>query len=363
MSRVEATVAGFRRRLARGERQATAAILRAYGEAWREARVEIERLAQEIARRRAAGLPVTPGWLYQARRLDRLMAQLEALIAAAVRSAAPAIRDLYASILDTAVADARALLLASLPPPLAAIPDLPINVPALERVVALSEAGPLRELLDRTVPAASDAIRQALVQGVALGEGAAEISRRARRAAGIAPARALLIARTETMRAYRATLLETYRANPEIVAGWIWHARLDGRTCPFCWAMHGRRFPRDRAMPHHPGCRCVPIPATRSWTELGRRLGVDLAGVPETAPVITPGPVLFAALPPAQQRRILGPAKFAAYQDGALRLEDLAGVRRSRDWGATGYERSLAEIVGPARAVTYARAAREDHRG
>ena len=71
-----------------------------------------------------------------------------------------------------------------------------------------------------------------------------------------------------------------------------------------------------------------------------------------------PGPDLFARLPEDQQRAILGPAKFAAYQVGAIRLEDLRGIRRDPRWGPVGYERSLREVLGTQRAEAYARLAR-----
>jgi SPP1 gp7 family putative phage head morphogenesis protein len=360
VSRISATVAGFRRRLARDERRAVDALLRAYGEAWREVQGEIDRLTREIAARRAAGEPLTPAWLYQARRLDRILAHIEATFAAATRSASPALLEYYRAAVEAATADARALLIASLPPSIVDIPRIPINVPAVERIIAVTEQGPLRELLDRTAPSASRQVREALVRGVITGQHPREIARRARRASGVALSRAMTIARTEALRAYRATLLETYRANSHITRGWIWHSTLDSRCCPYCWARHGQRFRLDTPMAAHPNCRCTPVPEVRSWAEIGRELGIDLSGIPETAPVIERGSVQFAALPEAMQRRILGPAKFRAYQDGALRLEDLIGVTRSRDWGTTGRERSLSEVLGPDRAQAYYRAARED---
>jgi hypothetical protein len=100
------------------------------------------------------------------------------------------------------------------------------------------------------------------------------------------------------------------------------------------------------------------VPITKTWQEIGQELGVDLSGVRETRGEIEPGPQIFAKLPEDQQRAILGPAKFAAYQAGAIGLEDLRGIRRDPRWGKVGYERSLREVLGPHRAEAYARLAR-----
>jgi hypothetical protein len=110
--------------------------------------------------------------------------------------------------------------------------------------------------------------------------------------------------------------------------------------------MHGTVHRLDERFASHPNCRCSPVPITKTWQEIGQELGVDLSGVRETRGEIEPGPQIFAKLPEDQQRAILGPAKFAAYQAGAIGLEDLRGIRRDPRWGMVGYERSLREVLG-----------------
>lgn len=83
-----------------------------------------------------------------------------------------------------------------------------------------------------------------------------------------------------------------------------------------------------------------------TWAEIGEQLGVDLSGIAETRAQITPGAELFEALPTEKQIQVLGPAKWAAWRDGKLELEDLVGRARSKAWGTHRFERSLIEMIG-----------------
>src|SRR5690606_4098607 len=130
------------------------------------------------------------------------------------------------------------------------------------------------------------------------------------------------------------------------------------RTCPVCIAMHGTFHTLDETMDSHPACRCAMIPWTRSWEELG------FPGIPDRRTRVEPGVEWFARQDAATQRRILGPAKYAAYQAGDLELMDLVGVKTHPRWGRTRFERSLRSILGERQATAYIReamAADQDH--
>jgi hypothetical protein len=68
---------------------------------------------------------------------------------------------------------------------------------------------------------------------------------------------------------------------------------------------------------------------------------------------VTPGTEIFAAMTDAEKAALLGPAKFAAYQDGKLSLADLVGQAYSDAWGTHRYEKSLSSILGVAQATEY----------
>lgn len=97
------------------------------------------------------------------------------------------------------------------------------------------------------------AIRAALLRGVALGANpratAADMLRRAEGAFNGGLSRALVIARTETLDAYRTASALTHEANDHVLAGWMWLADLGPRCCPACWGMHGSVHPLDEPGP------------------------------------------------------------------------------------------------------------------
>lgn len=155
--------------------------------------------------------------------------------------------------------------------------------------------------------------------------------------------RAVTVARTETLRAYREGNRASYQASG-VVAGWRWLATLTTRSCAFCWSMHGSVHPLNAPMATHPRCRCTSVPVLKA------AFGGD-------EPTQT-GPDVFAELDAAQQRAVLGGAKYRAYSAGAITLEDLAGTKRTREWGRVGYEKSLTAAVGADDARRYIAAAR-----
>jgi len=206
---------------------------------------------------------------------------------------------------------------------------------------------PLRILFDALGADVSLAARQTLLTGMALGYNPRKVADEMQRAAGIGLDRALLISRTETIRAHREATRRSYAANKHIIRGWIWHSAADVRTCAACWAMHGTVHRPEEELYDHPNGRCVALPQTFTWEELG------FAGVPESGVVVESGADKFAELDAADQRMVLGPSKYAAYQAGAIGLQDLVGIRESAVWGRSLYERSLTGFLGPDKAAQF----------
>lgn len=222
-----------------------------------------------------------------------------------------------------------------------------------------SDGTPLRALLDALGAEASQAVRETLIAGLATGENPRAIARRVKGEFDGNLARALRVARTETLRAYRTAALRNYRANDDVVKGWIWLAAVQGRgagrTCASCWAMHGTTHSLDEIMDDHPNGRCAAAPWVRSWAELG------FEGLPEWSE--TPkGVDLFARLTPQEQDRVLGAAGGAAYRAGAVKMEQFVGVRYSARWGSLRYARSLTAVLGPEEAKRWEEKASADLR-
>jgi SPP1 gp7 family putative phage head morphogenesis protein len=326
----------------RADRALQQQILDEYGRVWRRISADLDELTAQITAARARGETVNAAWLNQRDRLESLERQTRAQMRFVIDVAERAITAAQADALTAGQVDARALLLESLgPPPSAATPFAPaLPVAQLELMVGRAMSGqPLGDLLARLGPLAAESIRRELVMGVALGRNPRVTARKIKGALGGNAARALTIARTETLGVYRAAALETYRSNRAVVTGWVWLAQLSQRTCAVCWAMHGSFHTLDEGLASHPSCRCTQVPSTRSWAELG------FPDVPESGLEVEAGAVVFARAPAELQRAVLGKAKYEAYAAGRLALSDLAEPTLSPVWGPGLRERSLRDAL------------------
>lgn len=179
-----------------------------------------------------------------------------------------------------------------------------------------------------------ETMRRELVRGVAVGENprrtAARMVQRAEGRFNGGLARALTIARTETLDAHRSASQAHNEANAAVLDRWEWIAALDRRTCIACAVMHGSKHPITTPGPNgHQNCRCTSVPVTKSWAELGIP-GMDEH---EDTPALTDAKAWFDNLDPGSQADVMGsPARLAAYQSGAVSWDDLAATRHTDGW-------------------------------
>ena len=242
------------------------------------------------------------------------------------------------------IADARALVEAQLPEAMrqsvmGTFAVMPTDaVDAL--VAALAESSPLqRRVLAGYGERAAQGIGRALVEGVALGKGPRVTAAAMARAWGVPLTDALRISRTEHVRAHRMATMDSYRRNPHVVKGWVWHSALiPGRTCPACVAMHGTRHTLEETLDDHPNGLCAAVPETVSWADLGVR------GVPETGLEVEAGEAWFARQGEDVQRQMLGPGHFEMYQAGTP-LSEMVTWREDPDWGRTVGVKSLKDMA------------------
>lgn len=178
---------------------------------------------------------------------------------------------------------------------------------------------------------ATAAIRRELLRGIAVGTNPRAAARRMVR--GIEDRflgglnRALVISRTELLDATRAAQQATDRANVDVLAGWVWVAHLDPRTCRSCVAQHGKLHPIDQPGPlDHQQGRCARVPKTKTWAELG------FPGTPEPADATPDAEAWFNSLFEDQQRRILGDRGFDAWQRGQYPMSDWSARRTTEGW-------------------------------
>jgi len=303
-------------------------------------------LALQMDEAIANGQRVSPSWLFQNERMQRLRVQIENEIARFADDAAAHTAGMQREFAFTGAVDTQDLItitrdnvtkmrgLSAQPDPAAValgFAKLPAEA-AIDLVGFASDGSPLADLFNALGPSAAEAIKQEMFAGLVRGIGARQLARQIKPALAGNMARALLIARTEGLRAYRESSQRFYQENDDVVRGWRWVSACNARTCPVCWAMHGSLHLVDEQFVSHPGCRCTPVPVT------------------DLSPSMTPGPVRFHQLSEDDQRQVLGPQKLAAYKAGKIELTALAGMRDSGRWGKTRHERNFADALEATRA-------------
>jgi SPP1 gp7 family putative phage head morphogenesis protein len=339
MPDVYATALQFRAHLLRRERAAASEMVRYYGAAYQRVQGQIAALLASAARARGE---FSPSWAYREGRLEALRAQILDEMRVFVAYAEGSVTGQMSRATQDGQSHALALIRDALGEDLASVGLTFARVPtdAVQTLVgSLQDGSPLRDIFRRLGPEAADAAQSALVSGLATGRHPRGIARDVRRAMGVGLDRALTISRTETMRAYRESSRQTYAANGDVVPRWRWLCAKSPRTCAVCLAMDGEEFDTDVMMGTHPNCRCVMVPVTKSFAELG------VEGVPEPGHRPENGQGWFDRQDAATQRGILGPAKYEALRAGRIDLADLVSYRDDPRWGPSRGEKSLADAL------------------
>lgn len=186
----------------------------------------------------------------------------------------------------------------------------------VEGMVGLAGDGsPLADVLADASTAGAEGMRQQLVRGIALGVNPNEVARRAiRLGLGTSFTRMAAIARTESLRVYRLTTLESY-ANSRVVTGYRRLSARDSRVCAACLFADGNEYPIDYGFDSHVCCRCTTVPILR--------------GIPPIQ--YETGQTWFARQPEGTQLEILGRGRFDLWRRGEASLDDMV----SRDWSDT----------------------------
>lgn len=321
--------------------QRDAIVMRQVGDAHRvaEQRVlaDLDALTARIEHARVDGTRTSPAWLYQQARYRDLLVTTQAGMAEFGTTAATPITHAQAWAIQQAQQDALASLSASAG--LAAgFGHLPANLTA--SVGFLADGSPLRDLMATFGAQAGAQAAQTLTTGVLLGWGADKMGREFRRTVtGLSRTRAETIARTEIHRVYRATSRDIYRANADVLQGWMWRAHIDKQTCPSCIVMDGTLHPVEATLDGHPRCRCAMIP-----------VAIPIPGLPDPTAGARKGADWLMAQDPATQRAILGPTKAALLRARQIAPQDLVVRVTDPAWGTTRREATVAEARGAAAA-------------
>lgn len=172
-----------------------------------------------------------------------------------------------------------------------------------------------------------DRLSQQIKLSVAANEGPRKLAKRLK-AANLAKAHhAQTLARTAVIDLAAAATERVAEANPQIVKQVQWLATLDARICPRCALLDGRKFKEGEGPrpPLHPNCRCVMVPVTVSYRELGFDIdevdGLTRASVNGQVPADTTAPQWLRSQPRSVVEDVLGPTRTKLFLDGKLKME------------------------------------------
>lgn len=336
--RIQQVISQYRTQLLHHEDQAHASLNSAHAATLKKIQPHIDKLTKQIGDAQSNGEPVPPHWLYEQNRLKTT----KALISGQIDQYGALAKSTTISLKKKGVQLGEQSALDQLDATKPESTPYSFGVPsqgAIESIVGATQKGsPLADLFDGFGAEAAEKVGQALISGITLGDNPRKVARDVEDALDISRSRALTIARTEMLRAYRESALETYRANDDVVEGWIWISALDARCCAVCISMHGTVHSLSENLNGHPCCRCSRAPKTKDWSDI---LGMDI-GISNPKPLL--GSDWFDNQSEAVQRQILGSnAAYEAYNDGAS-LSDFVGVNHDKDWGSSVYQKSAKEV-------------------
>lgn len=330
----------FRQALLLRERQAATRLVTAYGQVWQRLQGDIDALRLNITQMQAAGETVTQAMIQRLDRMHALQSQAAAEIGRFAEYADVTITAAQREAIAAGERDAPELVRAAFPRNSVRVQFGRMPTSAVEAMVGtLQDGSPLRTLLQQAVGDAAQNLADVLVNGLALGKNPRVIAQEIRSAFGMGLTRALRIARTEQLRAYRTATLFDYRNSGGIVKGWERSATIDDRTCMACLMLDGKVYSLEEEMDDHPQGRCVALPITVTYAELG----ID---APEPEFQREMGADWFERQDEATQRAMMGNGMYDAWRAGQFQLGDIPKLREDATWGNSWVPKSLQELTG-----------------
>lgn len=327
----------FRRQLAE-EAEAEA---RRLAKAYRE---QLRRLDEQLALAKLAG----EGALYSARSIERVREQVTAALNGMTGEIEARSRD--AEAMGTAIgskAGKKAMTDAV---------GVSFNQPSVEQIrslVGYVDSPAFQAAMNGYGRYHGDAVADIILDGVSRGVDPVKTARSVSKYTKDVPlSDALRTVRTVQIWSARQGSHEIFRANEDVLNGWMWSAARDGHVCMCCRVQDGKIFPLTATLNDHHLGRCGPVPVARSWRELGFEGGSEVLDGYET------GIQRFEAFTDAEQIAEMGRAAWKAWKDERFNLEDYAVSYDNAIYGPMMTEASLVQLVGAEVAQAYKQQAR-----
>lgn len=285
----------------------------AYRIAQKEILRRLKLIEAKLKAAEAAGIEISPAWFFQRAEWAQLLAEVKVQVDAYSAVAYRQSLEMQSTAANMATQHAAKLVRAS--GVTGGFVMLPTN--AINNLVgSLANGSPLIDLFR---PFGSDAVaefRRTMVAGFAAGDNPRTIAKSLRKVVDIPKKRAVLIARTESLRVYRLAQSQNFARNSDVVVAQRIVSSRDARTCFLCIARDGTILESGELFGSHHGCRCTLQPVVK-YLDRPRIDGETwLRGQSEDV-----------------QREKLGPGRFAMWNDGRATLADMTRITQSSKWG------------------------------
>jgi len=312
---IYATISEFNRAIDRREKEQMIQMAKRWGEVESRLSLYMQRHADALQARRDAGLPVSIAAQSHMETYKELMRQTAIESTKYQQYAEGMITAEQQYYAETGIAAAQTALQNELG---AGVAFNRINTEAVQNMIgAAGDGSPLFSVLQNRAiaPDAVEGLQNALIEGVALGYSPRKTAKLMADGLAQGLTKALTIARTEQIRAYRTASLDQYRASGQVTQ-YQRHAAPSERTCLACIALDGKVYDAQVDFASHPNCRCFMTPVILGVDNPSRSTESWLERQDEKT-----------------QRAILG-GHYDAYSRG-VPLQDMVTVKDDPTWGNT----------------------------
>ena len=310
----------------RNEKDTLKRLARLWVPSYRYLQDQVRDLLQLIRQKQAKGEPVEIEYIYSLERYQRMMDEAKMMIRRYNRAAAKQIRGDMTEMSDLGYMDATRVVSV-------AEPDSPMwtrvnKSPARVTAAMTQDDAPLDRLLDKSFGQMKTGMEQALITGIATGQGSRWIAEQMMNAANIPEQRALLIARTEVNRAYRQANWERQRDSRAVVG----YRRMCYKptACFACLMLDGEFYPKTREPTDHPNGKCSFVPVTKHFDP------ANMEGWEK-------GSEWLQKQSEEDQRRIMGNSRYELMRDG-YDPRDMVWIKPNDTWGGSPAVKPLKEL-------------------
>lgn len=312
---------------------------------------DILKLYESMSRRLATELKADDITVFTRERLKKLFEDVNSIIEATYGDTEDMSTSVLKELVETEIDFTKKAIQKAIPI------DIAIATPTAEfiRTVATStliEGLPSSEWWGKQEKDVKLRFQQVVREGLALGDTPTQMARKLRDTLGVSRANIQSLVQTSVSSISNAVRVEVFEKNDDVIKELKWLSTLDNRVCNLCIIRADKRWKNDadhtpighsipfRRPPIHFNDRCIIVPVTKSFKELGIDLPEPSVGERASSEGPQPGTTTFASFLGRQtkefQDKTLGPGRAELWRSKKITLSQLTDGK--------GRELTLAEL-------------------